>query len=55
MSTISHIDICLPGDKHNNRTYPEPEDNRYRACHQWKDAACCTPEFTKQLANVCYK
>jgi folate receptor len=48
---ISSTDTCLRGDKHIEKPVPEPEDESYQACFQWNDNACCTPEFTIQLAN----
>lgn len=38
---------CLVGDKH--KESPGPEDETYKTCFLWKDAACCTAEFTQQL------
>ena len=50
--SLIFADQCLPGNKHFTEPKPEPEDENYVACHQWKDGACCTPEFTQQLATV---
>ena len=42
----------MEGDKHLTEPKPEPETESHVACHQWRDSACCTPEFTQQLAEV---
>lgn len=39
---------CLPGDKH--KESPSGEESM-AACKSYKDASCCTSDFTKQLAT----
>ena len=51
-SSLDVLGTCLMGDKHLTEPRPEPETEEHVACHQWRDSACCTPEFTKQLAQV---
>ena len=43
---------CLSGDKHKELACPEPEGPDYEECFQWNDEACCTAEFTSQLAGA---
>lgn len=44
------LDSCLEGVKHIYLPQPQPENEQYAECHQWKDGACCTPQFTQKLA-----
>lgn len=39
---------CLPGENHKDS--PSPEDSMH-ACRRYQKNACCTSEFTKQLAD----
>ena len=52
MLSIYITDSCLRGDKHTEFPRPRPEDEQYQACHQWQDGACCTANFTRQLATA---
>ena len=43
---------CLPGEKHKESVSPEPEGPDFKQCFLWKNASCCTAEFTQKLAHA---
>ncbi|XP_013411266.1 riboflavin-binding protein [Lingula anatina] len=46
-ATFQRRDECLAGVNHKSRPGPEPY---LRACRTYRNSACCTPQFTRQLA-----